>query len=324
MRYLALLLMLVAIPAIAQADYAGPVINTHLHINGNSPVSNILWQLKRTNTEYAILVPKYFKSIYRGDEPVIDSELEDFIKNNPNLFTLFGMQRTELCDSRLHNSDDYIANLIPKIKAALAKKYYVGVGEYLAKHFAYNPGKCAERDHPIDSKLLRAILSAIQDFDKPLLIHMEGHPDLVRDLGKLLTEFPKAKVVWAHNCGRSHPGVIRTMLSKHKNLFCDLANMGGGGPGYGIAWPRLESYTFLPADNYNKLVPEQRDLMNDFADRFMIATDEAHNNGQRSNIQYRRMSEMRDFLYQLKPEAREMIAYKNAIRIFSLPMPVTP
>jgi len=155
-------------------------------------------------------------------------------------------------------------------------------------------------------------------FDVPMVIHMEGYPALVDDFSKLLAQYPKARFVWAHNCGRSKAPVIRGMLSRHPNLFCDLAGMTNvGTTGYGIGWPRMEEFTSL-IEQGGQLFPEMKALYEDFPDRFMLGMDIAHEPGNNLKNYSRRVSRFRELLGQLEPETARQLAETNAIRIFKM------
>jgi hypothetical protein len=155
-------------------------------------------------------------------------------------------------------------------------------------------------------------------FDVPMVVHMEGYPALVDDFSKLLAEYPKARFVWAHNCGRSKAPVIRGMLTRHPNLFCDLANMTNvGTTGYGIGWPRREEFTAL-IEQGGVLVPDMKALYEEFPDRFMLGMDVAHAPGNNPQNYSQRVNRFRELLGQLKPETARKLAEANAIRIFKL------
>jgi hypothetical protein len=315
------LTLLAAMPA--EAEYRGPFVNAHLHINGNSDVAAMVRQMDATDTRYGILIPRYYggSGPHGGDVRADAREVEAIVAGSTRFFTLFGMQRDDLCFERAFNDRAFVRTLIADIRAALEKKStYVGVGEMKIKHFSYGGGPCSEVDFPVDSRLVREVLRTVQEFDRPLLIHMEGAPGSRENLRRLLREFPKARLIWAHNCGRTHPKLIRDMLAEHPNLHCDIANMGADTNGYGRPWPRVESYTVLMVDRDNVLNDDQRRLMNDFADRFLAGTDEAHTRGQQAGTMTRRLGGMRKILGQLEPEAAEKIAYRNAIRVFGLPV----
>jgi predicted TIM-barrel fold metal-dependent hydrolase len=155
-------------------------------------------------------------------------------------------------------------------------------------------------------------------FDVPVVVHMEGYPALVDDFSRLLVEYPTARFVWAHSCGRSQAAVIRGMLARHSNLYCDLSGMTNVGTySYGTGWPRMESFTAL-IEQGGVLVPDMKALYEEFPDRFMLGMDFAHVRANNLQSYYWHVSRFRELLGQLKPETAKKFAETNAIRVFKL------
>jgi hypothetical protein len=145
---------------------------------------------------------------------------------------------------------------------------------------------------------------------------MEGDPISVSRLKRVLNF--GGKVIWAHNCGRSNPSVIREMLSAHSNLFCDLANMDDQGF-YGSGKPRLAGFSYLIMKD-GTLDSDQKRLMVDYKNRFMVGSDVAHTEGFRKSQVSKRLQRMRLMLSQVPPDVAERIAFRNAIDVFGLPL----
>ena len=86
--------------------------------------------------------------------------------------------------------------------------------------------------------------------ERDLLLHAHSDVDAVE---RLFKSWPQARILWAHS-GFDRPAVVREMLRKHKQLWCDLA------------------YRTDQASN-NKVDAEWRDAFVEFPDRFMVGTD---------------------------------------------------
>jgi predicted TIM-barrel fold metal-dependent hydrolase len=89
---------------------------------------------------------------------------------------------------------------------------------------------------------------------------------------------------------------------------------------YGSGQPKMADYTYLIMDRNQKLDQKQKILMEEFPDRFVVGSDVAHTIGMKNNNIARNMNAMRLLLSQINPQAASKIAYKNAIRIFDLPL----
>lgn len=239
-------------------------------------------------------------------------------------FPLVGMQQPLLTGPHKWRSPDReVERLIEETERKIASGRFFGVGEFIVRHWAYSRGSHAEQENPIYSTFVQRMSAIAARFDVPMVVHMEGYPALVDDFSKLLAEYPKARFVWAHNCGRSKAPVIHGMLTRHPNLFCDLANMTNvGTTGYGIGWPRREEFTAL-IEQGGVLLPDMKSLYEEFPDRFMLGMDVAHAPGNNPQIYSQRANRFRELLGQLKPETARKLAETNAIRIFKLGGPST-
>ena len=327
-RSVFLALLLTFAPLSFSSEYKGRMINAHLHVLGNLESNLLFEELSKAGVEAAILMPKFYKGggPYGGDDASSSDEQMDSIRREypTTFFPLMGLQRGELCKES-HWSDPNVINpLIAELDKKLSDGSYYGAGELIVVHWAYgknvdSPGKnknCSELNHDISSPLVRGLLDTLKRYDKPLVMHMEGDPIAVSKLRALLNL--GAKIVWAHNCGRSHPEVIRDMLSTYKNLFCDLANMDDKGF-YGSGKPRLAPFSYLIMKD-GRLDPAQLKLMVDYPDRFMVGSDVAHAEGFRKSQVSRRLQRSRLMLGQLPINVADRVAYKNAVAIFGLPI----
>ncbi len=293
-----------------------------MHLTGNVSEEILLNQMQASNTVAAVVMPKFYggRGPYGGDAPTNSIEVEQIGKSHDKkLFMLYGMQRDDLCPLKNWNDGDFTSKITTDIAEKLRSGIYYGVGELIVIHWSYGGGKCSELQQAINSRLVLEILEVTKRFNKPLVIHMEADPSATDELKKVFTKKPDSKIVWAHNCGRANPQIIRELLQNYKNLYCDLANMNWDGF-YGSGKPRMAEYTYLIMDKNQKLDDKQKSLMEDFPNRFTVGSDVAHTKGILSNNIQRNMNAMRKLLGQLSPEAARKIAYQNAILIFDLPL----
>jgi dienelactone hydrolase len=299
--------------------YTGPMIDAHGHLGASFDWDMIVKVMGRTNVSRQIVMPRH----YRGkgnDRPGTDELALKLADKYPGrFFPLVGMQRPELTGAKKwFKPNRAVEAILNKAERELATGRFYGIGEVIVKHFAYTSGRHAEQENPIYSPFMQRLSLLSARFDVPIVLHMEGAPRLVEDFSRLLRENPRARYVWAHNCGRSKAPVIRAMLAEHPNLYCDLAAMTNVGKrGYGIGWPRMEEYNALIEKN-GVLFPEMREVYEAFPDRFMIGMDVAHAPGMNPKNYGSRAKRFRELLGQLSPQTAAAFAESNAIKIYKM------
>jgi len=308
--------------ASAAADpYDGPIFDAHGHMGASFEPSTISHVMQSNNVTHQVLMARYYPGPTGGkDLPGSDELSLKMATSHPGrFFPLVGMQRPELTGSQKWRSPPPdIEALLMETERKLASGHFYGIGEVIVRHFAYTTGPHAELDHPIFSTFTRRLSEIALRFDVPIVIHMEGEPGLVADFSRLIGEYGGVRYVWAHNCGRSRAEVIRSMLEKHANLFCDLASMTNlPRQNYGNGSPRMESYTALMEDG-GAFFPDMKRIFEDFPDRFTIGMDVAHAPGMNLRNYSRRVNRFRQLLGQLSPKTARLIAEGNARRIFKV------
>jgi len=302
----------------AQA-YEGPIVDAHGHLGGSFDWETMVRVMDGNDVTRRTVMARYYPG-GPHDLPASDEDALRLAERYPGRFyPLVGMQRPLLTGSDKWRSPDRETDrLVDETERKLASGKFFGIGELIVRHWAYTAGRHAEQDNPVYSSFTRRLGALAARFDVPLVIHMEGYPALVADLSRLLAEYPNARFVWAHNCGRSKAAVIREMLSRHPNLFCDLASMTNvGTTGYGVGWPRMEDFSAL-IERDGVLFPDMALLYEAFPDRFMLGMDVAHAPGNNPKNYARRVDRFRRLLGQLKPETARKLAEANAIRIYKL------
>ena len=295
-----------------------PIVDAHGHIGASFKSTTILEVMDKNGVSKQIVMARYYPGpAGKFDLPGDDELALKLAETYPGRFyPLVGMQRPLLTGAHKWITPDAdVESLIQQTERKLASGKFFGIGEFIVRHWAYSPGIHAEQDNPIYSELMRRFSVLAAKYDVPMVIHMEGYPTLVADFSKLIAENPATRYVWAHNCGRSKAEVIRSLLSRFQNLFCDLGGMTNVATGYGSGWPRREEFTSL-IERDGVLFPEMKSLYEEFPDRFMVGTDVAHAPAMR--FYEGRVRRFRELLEQLSPETRAKIAEQNAIRIFRL------
>ena len=214
----------------------------------------------------------------------------------------------------------------------LVKKGVVGFGEMTAEHFSMkgdHPHETAPPDHPLFLRL--ADLAA--KYDLPVDVHMEAIPEEmpmpprfqsppnprtlkpnVAALGRLLAHNRKAKIIWVHlggdNTEKRTVALMRRLLAENPNLYMSIRIASG------MQERRVSKPTF-PLDKDGRLKQEWLSLFQEFADRFLMGSDEIvkATNDHPSAGSVRSTVGM---LEQLPSELKSQIGYKNAYRLYEL------
>lgn len=299
-----------------------PMVDAHGHIGASFKMTEIIEAMDKNGVSKQVVMARAYPG-GDSDLPGNDQLALELAETYPGRFyPLVGMQLPMLTGAHKWNTPDAsVESLIQLTERKLASGKFFGIGEFIVRHWTYlppgvhSPGIHGEQENPIYSELMRRFSALAAKHDVPMVIHMEGYPDLVEDFSRLIKENPNTRYVWAHNCGRSKASVIRSLLSRFQNLFCDLGGMTNVTTGYGSGWPRKEQFTSL-IERSGVLFPEMKSLYEEFPDRFTVGTDVAHAPAMR--FYEGRIQRFRELLEQLSPEARAKIAEQNAIRIYKL------
>lgn len=165
-----------------------------------------------------------------------------------------------------------------------------------------------------DGPFFRALYDVATRNGRPLVMHLEWHPESMRQLESLLASQPKGVLVLQH-CGKTtRAEQIRPILEKYPQVFCDLAfrsppqatNESRTDPNRTIFWHGVFG---------GGIKPDWRGLIEDFPDRFMVAIDDVHSWSEYDEVV---VAIRKGLLPQLKPDTAEKLAYRNALRVFQI------
>lgn len=145
----------------------------------------------------------------------------------------------------------------------------------------------------------------------PFQIHYEIEDALLDPLEAMLTQYPKAKVIWCHlaqiryqdRSTRYTPGMIASWLARHPNLYIDTAF----GDSTSIYPPSGERHA-----RYWSRQGEWSEVIQAYPYRFLAALDIG---GDRMNRIGEWTRNLRSFLNTVPESVREIVAYKAAWKI---------
>jgi predicted TIM-barrel fold metal-dependent hydrolase len=157
-------------------------------------------------------------------------------------------------------------------------------------------------DLRLDTDEFGRVLEAAAKHNAPVVIHAELNDRLAEGLGRALNARRSATVILAH-AGSAEPSRIETLLHHLPNLMVDLSGM------HVLRTPALATETG-PLDHRWKAVIEK------MPDRFLMGIDVWAPRLFEPATLDRLMAWTRRILGELRPEAAELVAYKNAARLF--------
>jgi len=296
--------------------YDGPIIDGHLHISAQSDQDLIREKFRANGVLKAVIFPREFKA---GDDHGITEERAlEFSQQAPDLgWVLIGLQKDALhfrkpvryWQSPPPEWQEFLSSAEDQLRSGKRK----GMGELIIRHYDYHGKGNGEVDFPIKSKVFLDLLALSNKTGRPLVIHAEGEKHITKDIFEVLPQFPKAKLVWAHACGRSDPKLVGEWLKEHSNLFCDLGNMTDTG-NYGSLWPKAGNWTFR-FEKGGIIEPNWLKVIHQFPDRLYIGTDVNEVKGWNKSWDMR-INRFRKLLDQIDQGAREQLAYKTAQKLY--------
>jgi hypothetical protein len=173
-----------------------------------------------------------------------------------------------------------------------------------------------DEDLPIDGPAGQLLFEFAAQSGIPFQIHQEIEDQYLPPLQKMLSSFPKAKVVWCHLAqmryqGRNTlygPDYVRKLIEQHPNLYFDLFV---GPPEH--VYPASKEYPGKYWDRTTgRLKPEWVKLIADHPWRFMTALDL---NPFIMQSFARKVAMQRAVLDSLPEPVREIVAYRAAWKL---------
>jgi amidohydrolase family protein len=240
-----------------------------------------------------------------------DSLASDFARKYPKKFfafcalgeLIFHLQQDGTAGWSL--SSQSMNSYLDRVEARLRSGQCKGIGEVYPNNLhSYGVHPELKSRYPADSPLMRRLFTMSGTYAVPLSVHLETDPTSIAELERLLDSNAKGILLWAHAGVFGDPPLLRSLLQKHSNLYCDLA-------------ARDARYR-TAISNGTKLQSDWKALIEEFPDRFMVGSDVSeHSLDQYTFV----ITYWREIFKQLSPETAEEIAHQNAERILRLATP---
>lgn len=223
-------------------------------------------------------------------------------------------------------------HFIDQMEKEIQTGQYASMGELEIRHYLSN-GQCqrGRTDRNVNigvtSENVHRLFQLSEQTGVPFVIHLEPEDRLLDGLDKMLSQYPKAKVIWAHFGQLRHPkqqtrfnaDYVRALFEKHPNIYFDIS---AGEPNRTYECTGLSGDTvFWQKDKSgrqtNQIQPEYKKLLTDYSTRFVCGMDYG---GHRPDLPFHmreRVQYLRKVMNQLPIEAQKNIGYRNAWKLMT-------
>jgi len=289
----------------AKQEYAGPLFDAMAQIESGMTSSLLAGMDASRVVRMALFARKHRKRDGESDVLALKRRFpERFVIGVPKQFDV---------------RDDLPDRFVGAAVAAIDKGPYKFVGEILLAHADKSHGEQTadgERYISADGKNVAQLLAAMEKRHIPVMAHWEVY-DWSRDwpnFDALYARFPGLTFIWPH-AGFASAEQVNTVLSTHPNVVITLSKKESNQRSLSSD-EKAELLGGAVVDSCGNLLPEWRDLFDNYHDRFMFATDAHKDSRWRKYAQI--VKQWRLILGQLPdPLAREL-AWGNAERIYGV------
>jgi predicted TIM-barrel fold metal-dependent hydrolase len=271
--------------AAAQAPYAGPLFDAHLHYNeeaytGPHPLPDVLQRMQAAGVR-AIVANSRPND---GTKALADAK-EATAHAGVQVVPFVRLYRNRADYTGWFADPGIEAMVLRELAAGTAAGPYRGLGEFHLYDSANADGPVARR-----------LMQLAQARGLAVLAHVDDDA-----IDKLFAHAPNAKLIWAHTgIGGVPVERVRALLQRHPTLMGELSYRPGLTEG-------------------GRLSPAWRALFLEFPQRFMIGSDTWVN--ERWQRYEALMQEARGWLGELPPEVARRIAWDNAAQLFGVNTP---
>ena len=283
--------LILALAGSALADDE-PFADVHLHWKWNQKEVTTPAEAIATLEQHDIRL-----AVVTGTPPRLALELADLAPDR--VIPIYGIYRVPGDWSNWHRDD----GLVERVREALASGRYHGIGEvHMIGGFISHWRK----------PTIAALFGLAAEYDVPVLLHTE-FSRAKYTLG-LCEAYPQTRFLWAHAGSMLRPDEVRKVLDACPGVQVELS---ARDPWRHRANPIV--------DDDGKLLPEWRQLILDYADRFMVGSDpvwpvERLNPWDDPDSGWvelpRFVAFHRDWLGQIPADKARAIRWDNAVRFF--------
>jgi predicted TIM-barrel fold metal-dependent hydrolase len=263
------------------ADYRGPIIDAHSHLPNPTAIEAYVEAMKRHNFVKVVLLGA--GGVQKHDRAWI----AEAARKHPTR-VIPGLPLP-------NPTSDAAAE---RLESVLAKTGARVIGEVHIRHAS----RKIDRD-PGDGAFSR-VLDVAGKRGVPVVIHDELDDRAAAALAAALASHPNTTVILAHG-GSATPAQLESLLGRHPNLLVDLS---------GLHFQRAPG---LSLEN-GPLAPPWKALINKMPERFLTGLDIWAPRLFETEMLDRLMTWTRRMLGELRRDAAERVAYRNAATLFQV------
>jgi Amidohydrolase len=285
MKYIVIMLSL-AVSVAQAADYAGPLLDAHLHYNDEAqaahPIPDVLARMQRSDVRAIVA-----NSRPNDGTRSLAAATTQTAKAGVTVLPFVRLYRNRDDYSSWFKDESIYQMVLTELARGTAAGPYKGIGEFHLYDSQNANGAVAKKLMLLAEDKGLAVLAHVDDAAIDLL------------MAHTLSKGQKAKLIWAHTgIGGASVERVRGLLLKYPLLMGELSYRPG----------------LTGADG--KLSPEWRALVLEFPTRFVIGSDTWVN--QRWQYYEELMRGYRTWLGDLPADVARQIGWDNAAKVFGL------
>ena len=144
-----------------------------------------------------------------------------------------------------------------------------GIGELILNNRTTNPNVAFRRKVRIDAPPFEAMFKISAKHGGFVQIHAQDDPDSVDQIKSLAGQYESTPIILSHCLFTGNIDLVRSMLSQHKNLFCEMSARSRS------HFPNIDNPIIRERVVYGEdfAKKEWLDLIEEFPTRFMVGTD---------------------------------------------------
>jgi hypothetical protein len=299
-------IILLAVSQLACADYAGQLINTHAQYDEQIPLSEVVGILKANGVSKVLL---------SGRGQTTNQDLIKGARHHSGF--LYPLIRTKTEAYRRQDQGQWKKYIN---KTSRSEKF-TGFQELLLYHAAKKNHKggilAPEISVAIDDPRIEVVVKAAQRNHWPIPLHFEfrgigehRRQRLIRQLRNTLKRYAGQNFTLMH-MGQLAIDEVRSLLNDHDNIYFQLSMTANVYRDSHYPWTVLFEQSAQPGI----LQPQWKEILEEHPERFLLAFDGVFSWIWRDDLP-RDIAEWRAALGTLPPAAADLIAHKNAQRLW--------
>ena len=201
-------------------------------------------------------------------------------------------------------------NMFADAEAGFKDGSLKGFGELHTDKEDSSPRPGYKRRFRLESPVIRQAFELANRYHAFIQIHSGMDETFKEDLLRLSNDFPQTTIILSHCLPKARPEDIRNFFRQRANIMCELS---GGGPVHASMNLKLGEGKFYTSNGPRA---GWKNLIEEFPTQVMLGSDTCCGLERRYD---EIIQEQRDnLLAYLTPATLELVAYKNAVRIFKL------